>query len=75
MTRDPEPPLEKTGSCAMLEDLSLDPQIRMKHQTGLAQTKLYPVLVRVRTEIERSQSSQKTTNSRSGEGLSQGSKV
>ena len=38
----------------MREDLSLDPQIHMKHQTGLAHTNLCPVLVRVRTEIGRS---------------------
>lgn len=38
----------------MCEDLSLDPQIHMKHQTGLAHINLCPVLVRVRTEIGRS---------------------
>lgn len=54
MNRDPELTLEKAGSSAMREDLNLDPQIRMKHQTGLAHTNLYPVVVRVRTEIGRS---------------------
>lgn len=53
MNRDPELTLEKAGSSAMHENLSLDPQIHMKHQTGLAHTNLYTVLVRVRTEIGR----------------------